>query len=68
MFQSIMKFRRPFSTDDLCLKVALMLNYVPVTQNTNKSPKSLIKESFFDVSKFAGFGEFFCLKDIYNEI
>lgn len=27
MFQSIMKIRRPFLTDDLCLKVALMLNY-----------------------------------------
>lgn len=39
MFQSIMKIRRPFLTDDLCLKVALMLNYVPVTQNTLISDK-----------------------------
>lgn len=36
MFQSIMKIKRPFLTDDLCLKVALMLNYVPVTQNIKK--------------------------------
>lgn len=40
MFQSIMKRWRPFLADDLCLKVALSLNYVSVTQNIEQSSSS----------------------------
>lgn len=46
MFQSITKIKRPFLTDDLCVKVALQLNYVPVTQNIQISQQKTEQKYF----------------------
>ena len=41
------EIKRPFLTDDLCLKVAMMLNYVPVTQNIQKK-QTQKKQKYFN--------------------
>lgn len=52
MFQSITKIKRPFLTDDLCVKVALQLNYVPVTQNIQISRQKTEQKYFNEHSLF----------------
>lgn len=53
------EIKRPFLTDDLCVKVAPMLNYVPVTQNIQISHK--IRKMFFQVEQ-KKFNEAFSIK------